>query len=385
MKKSGKFLSFAFLLIIGAFALASFLLPDRDFSQRENRNLADYPTWSWQDFRSGRFTSDFDEYLADQFPLRDAFMDIKISSDHVLQKKENENIYFGKDGFLLERCDAPGQIFQDNISYIQAFAEANPYEVFVLPVPTSTAVYADKLPFFAPSADQGQSLRMIQNTLTDDATVISTLDALVSQKDQYLYFRLDHHWTQQGAYVAYQQLAPFLGYIPLSPASFSPTLLTDQFRGSYYAKSGYFPLEPDSIYSLEPIEPYTSWVEFTDDGTTLLGFLSPTWLEKGDPYSVFLDGNHASMIIHTDLPANVDCGKLLVVKDSYAHALLPLLANHFGEIHVLDLRYFRQDVSSYMADHEIPRLFIVAGLQNLNTDLGFYYLSPSQREQSAVH
>lgn len=378
MKHPGKFLPIAFLLILGVFTFASFVLPDREFSQRENRNLASPPDFSWQSFQSGRFTEDFDEYLADQFPLRDAFMDVKISSDHLLQKKENEGIYFGKDDYLLARYSSPGPTLQTNLEHIKAFAKSHKdFQVFVLPVPTSTAIYPEKLPAFALNADQGETIQQIQNTLQGSATVVSLLKPLEAQKDKYLYFRLDHHWTQQGAYVAYEQLGQFLGYTPHSEEYFTPTLLTDQFRGSYYAKSGTQLLTPDSIFWLQPTRSYHSWVEFTDDNTSLSGLLSPTWLEKGDPYSVFLDGNHASMVIHTDLPANADCGKLLVVKDSYAHTLLPLLANHYGEIHVLDLRYFRQDVSSYMDLYGIQQLFIVAGLQNLDTDLGLYYLSPS--------
>ena len=49
-------------------------------------------------------------------------------------------------------------------------------------------------------------------------------------------------------------------------------------------------------------------------------------------------------------------GKLLLVKDSYANCLVPFLAQHFAEIHVVDLRYFNMDIYQYIEENDIARI-----------------------------
>jgi hypothetical protein len=69
-----------------------------------------------------------------------------------------------------------------------------------------------------------------------------------------------------------------------------------------------------------------------------------------------------------------EAGKLLVVKDSYANCLIPFLAQHYGAVYVVDLRYYGLPVSSLMAREGITECLIVYNLINLNTDTGIFSL-----------
>ena len=54
----------------------------------------------------------------------------------------------------------------------------------------------------------------------------------------------------------------------------------------------------------------------------------------------------ATIISSAQLPENADNGSLLVIKDSYAHSLIPFLAKNYSHITVLDLRYINGDIET---------------------------------------
>ena len=94
-------------------------------------------------------------------------------------------------------------------------------------------------------------------------------------------------------------------------------------------------------------------------------------LEKKDQYTVFLDGNHARVDIETD----AGTGKTLVVlQDSFAHALVPFLANHYDTIVVLDLRYYNLPVSDVLAEHPGADILLTYNLSWLAQDANLFKL-----------
>ena len=96
-------------------------------------------------------------------------------------------------------------------------------------------------------------------------------------------------------------------------------------------------------------------------------------LEEGDQYPVFLDGNHS--LVRIENPA-AEGGRLLVVKDSFAHCLVPFLAAHYSRIDMIDLRYFkRQTVTDYLAENPCDEVLFVYGLESLATDMSLRLLA----------
>ena len=73
-------------------------------------------------------------------------------------------------------------------------------------------------------------------------------------------------------------------------------------------------------------------------------------------YALFMGGDHAFARVDTD----VDNGKCaLVIKDSYANALIPFLTAHYETVLVIDPRSFYGTLSDLTAEYEIdePTLF----------------------------
>ena len=95
-------------------------------------------------------------------------------------------------------------------------------------------------------------------------------------------------------------------------------------------------------------------------------------LEIKDKYTTYLDGNHPFIKI-TSNSSNKE--KLLVIKDSYAHSLLPLLADNYSEIYVVDLRYYHQSVSELAKSLNISKVLFINNLEFLSTDDNFLWLN----------
>jgi hypothetical protein len=138
---------------------------------------------------------------------------------------------------------------------------------------------------------------------------------------------------------------------------------SEDFYGTVYSSSGGRWVEPDSI------ETYVS-----DEGIKVTNYSSGkaeegkvydlSFLDKKDKYAMFFGGNTPRMVIET----SSEGGKLLILRDSYADAGLPFLFDSFGEIHVLDLRYFKTSVKNYIEQNEIETVIVSYGLKNFVTD-----------------
>ena len=114
----------AVLLIFNILILSvGFLLVKRqEFSENENRYLAVFPECKWEEIKSGQFMDDVNSYLCDHFPLRDAFIGMKSRAEIILGKREINDVYIGKDDYLIEVYQKP--VNTERISRIfSSFAE----------------------------------------------------------------------------------------------------------------------------------------------------------------------------------------------------------------------------------------------------------------------
>ena len=64
-------------------------------------------------------------------------------------------------------------------------------------------------------------------------------------------------------------------------------------------------------------------------------------------YMVYLGGDER--VTHVETAVNND-RTLVIMKDSYGNALVPWLTSSFEDIYVIDLRYFKPNVISYMQE-----------------------------------
>ncbi|MGI6280332.1 MAG: hypothetical protein ACOYJS_07225, partial [Acutalibacteraceae bacterium] len=96
-------LSVVFICVIFGFSAAFIISPDREFSQQENRTLAQLPKVSIEKIADGTFSAEINNYFADQFFARDSLVGIKGVVELSLGKGENNGVLIGKNNQLASR------------------------------------------------------------------------------------------------------------------------------------------------------------------------------------------------------------------------------------------------------------------------------------------
>lgn len=358
-------LTMAFMLIIFLFGMpvSYILVPDREFSDSENRVLNKKPDLSFEEVSSGRFTANFEKYVSDQIPIRDLWIGIKSSSEKLIGKKDNNGVYLGSDGYLLQMFSKPDfGIINGNVDAINSFALSNPgVNKYFMLVPNSLKVLEDKLPEYASPENQLDYIEKVKKSLNSDIYFIDIYDTLASKKNEYIYYKTDHHWTTLGAYYAYEKLGSEMSFDTKDRDFYDIKKVTEDFYGTLYSKAGFRNIEPDSIELYTPKKKEEIKLWYYDNEKTGDSLYKMDNLEKKDKFKVFLDGNHSLIKISTNSDKHK---KLVVIKDSYANPLVPFLTDHYSEIYMVDLRFYYDDISELINNNGIDDALI---LYNANT------------------
>ncbi|MGN0436104.1 MAG: DHHW family protein, partial [Wujia sp.] len=246
----------------------------------------------------------------------------------------------------------------------------------MLLVPNSSYVYEDYLPPYAFSYDQGEVLAYMHANVSDNLNFVDCGNKLIENKDDYIFYRTDHHWTMNGAYIGYTCLCDALGIQATPKSEYEIEIGSDSFYGTLYSKAPTFTQKKDSIILYHnPRGEYT--VEYYDTKETADSLYNYENLQIKDKYTTYLDGNHPYIKITSNAVSceEESCNhKLIVVKDSYAHCLLPLLADNYSEIYVLDMRYFHNSVSLLAEEEGITDVVFINNLDFISTDNNFLWL-----------
>lgn len=365
-----------FIGIIVVMQAAFWLLPRRSFSENEKRVLSEAPQIDAAGIADGSVFRSIESYLSDHFPGRELWVGANAYLENAEGRGATEDIVRGTDDWLFTApVSDDRETLWDNMQAITTFAEKQSVPVTMMAVPSAGAVVSDKLPALHlpyPDADLLEEARRIAgNTLH---WVDLYTDFCSAEQPERLYYRTDHHWTTEGAYRAYCLMMEALGQSSVPHDDFTVEQITD-FYGTSYSKSGLWLTEPDTLelWTDSDIQAVTTVYDANRaDPVTREGMFFREYLEDADKYPVFLSGNHARVHIET----NADSGKrLLVIKDSYAHALAPFLAEEYSTIDLIDLRYFKQQtISSWLEENPADEILLVYGLSSLVEDKNLQWL-----------
>lgn len=351
-----------FCVFLAGLGILHLLLPDQKFSPVENRNLKQMPAFSWTALADGSYTAGLEEYLADQFPLRDGWMGLKTRYEWLLGKREFHGVYLCGDTLISKVSNASRG--ERNLDFLQELTEKTDLPIYVGLIPTAAEIWRQKLPEGAASFDQ---LAYLERAGKAGGIWVDMAGTLAAHAGEPIYYRTDHHWTSLGAYYGYTALMEAMGEIP-APLGTAETVSRD-FYGTLYSTSGIHWLQPDTIERYVPAGNVS--VEDVHGGRTH-GLYVDSFLAEKDKYASFLGGNAPLYILRNpDAPA----GRLLVVRDSYSDSLAPFLSQRFSEIHLLDLRYYRTGVAKYAADNGMDMIFVCYSVENFIKDADAVYLA----------
>lgn len=362
----------ALLLLL---SVAFLVIPDKDFSEQENRSLQQAPELDSESFFSGKFSETINLYFADQFPLRDLFMKIKSSTELGFLKGENNGVLYSKGQLAVKNfkpfrsaLEEPAETDRIYLDMVELQAKtidklASKLDIpFVTIIPPRTIDIADSA-FSYDRPDGDKLFEIFESRLSSSAGYIDTLTLLRDKYEagEYVYYKTDHHWTTLGAYYVYCETMRQLGKEDaiIGMDEFEIEYI-ENFSGTTYSKAGFLTYQRDTleIWHLPDDEDY----KIVSDGVEENEFYERDFLDKSDKYAVFFGGTKA---ITTITKEGSERETLLIAKDSFANSLIPFLAREF-DIVAVNLAT-NASISALAEFYEADAVMIVFNAENVIT------------------
>lgn len=288
-------------------------------SDSERRQLAQFPEFG------SEFASDFEEYALDQFPLRDAFRRLKAGFHYyVLGQQDNNGIVLSEGSAVKLETTLNETSVKNALNKFQSI-----YDTHLTDSNVYAAVVPDKGYYLDgyPTMDYEALFAMVQEgmpyTELIDLTNTLTLDA---------YYRTDSHWRQECLLDAASRLCEALG---VTLGEYTVTELERAFYGVYYGQAA-LPMDADRISLLENERLDGCVVTNHETGGTSTVY-DMTKLESKDLYDVYLSG--AAALLTIENPKAATEKELIVFRDSFGSAMVPLLIQDYAAVTVIDIRY----------------------------------------------
>ena len=381
-RRKGGLIHYPVLILFSVFFVGMFLLdcvtPDRTVSELENTTLTQRPKVTAQILSSAglnRFFNDYTQYTKDQIPGRDAWISLQsFVETALLQKTQSGGILLGDKGQMFDRAyglvSSEERTLPRNIAAVASLAARCPGKVYVMVAPAASSIYPERVPAHAPLLQEESYLSQIQAAVEQAGGVYLPLeDALSAHKDEYIYYRTDHHWTTQGAYYAYSELCSALGLEPFDRAAHTAVDVPD-FYGTFYSRARTWNAQPDTLtyYDLDnPLTIYTvTGPGMPTEGQTT-GLYDLDKLDVYDKYAAFLHGNNGLSRVEGDGE-----GRILVIKDSYANSFVPFLTANYAQIDVVDLRNYNYGLDGLIAENGYDQILVLYSFDSFKSDPYLY-------------
>lgn len=241
-------------------------------------------------------------------------------------------------------------------------------KVYSMLVPLSASFYLDEKTLESTDgSDEKAAIDYYYGSLSDAVTPLPIYDTLMAHNAEYIYFRTDHHWNGRGAYYAYRVWAEAKGITPHELSEYTQHSFPG-FLGSYYAYNKTAGMEgnPDTVEAFEPIT--HNVMTFTDvDGNVLNWPIikDVTDYKVTQKYSAFSGSDNPYSVISNP---NVTNGQVcLIVKDSYANALIPFLTDHYQTIHWMDYRDYNGDITAFAKQNGVTDVIFITGTEPITS------------------
>ena len=366
----------AFTLFFAGLFVLDLVTPDRAYSELENTTLSQRPSLSSVSADGlNKFFTAYTKYVKDQVAGRDNWVALQSTVEtKVMQKEQSGGILLGKQHMMFPRTyglvSSETRTLPKNTAALEALCQRYPGKVNVMLVPAASAIYPSNVPAGAPLLDEDCYLDSLSKAVqAAGGRFVDVRQTLTDHKDEYIYYRTDHHWTSTGAYYAYKQLCDALSLTPFDPSAHT-VLAADGFYGTHYSKARTPDAEPDTILYYDLPNALTiysvSGPGQPAEGETT-GLYDTAKLDVYDKYAMFLHGNNGLSRIKGD-----GTGRILVIKDSYANCFVPYLTANYADIDVVDFRNYNYGLDKLIADNAYDQLLVLYSFDSFKSDPYLY-------------
>lgn len=371
-----------FVGTLGIGAVLPAVMPQKEHSVRENRMLQTRPQAALSDILNGSYQEQYEIYLNDQMPFRDAWVRMAAGLERLVGRQEIKGVYIGKDGYLIEKnspsdFDA-GQI-EENTRLLAAFLNDavkrfGKERVSCLLLPDKAAAVPNRLPDFVDgmTAEEEGVAATLKSQLDEPDILPDMGEALRAHQEEYIYYRSDHHWTTLGAYYAYCVWAEATGHAAGSIDDYGREEIFKDFYGTSYNKAP-VGAAPDYVELFHSDDEDGISVNFDDGERVSDSFYFPQEAAEGfNRYNVFFSKNTAKIEITTQADTK---RRLLVIKDSFANCFIPFLAGDYERIIMVDFRYGNQNVYDLLESYDgVTDILVLYNIKNFIQDTNFHAL-----------
>lgn len=356
-------LTLVFAIFVFSVSAACIFKPQQEYSLSERRPLAAFPPLDSVSILSGDFMNSFEEYTADQFPLRDNLRAVKaFFATDILRKLDNNGIFYC-DGHISKIDDAENEYMMNYSSelfekIVNTYAAGKNTNIYFSIVPDKNFFLAEKNGY--PSLNYSNFIEKMKNK-TEYMKYID-ITSLLSLDD---YYRTDTHWKQENIVDIAQSIAKEMGTAIKS--DFIENTLENPFYGVYAGQYA-MPVKPDTIKYLTNDIIDNCKVTYYDTGMPKSGDMYN--MEKAyskDPYEMFLSGTAPMITIEN--PAAKSDKELVLLRDSFGSSLAPLLAEGYKKITVVDIRYIQSSFIGNFVDFENCDVLFLYSTALLNNSL----------------
>ena len=304
-------------------------------SSSENRTLAEFPQIKTEEGINVQWLSDAGEYFQDHFAFRNELVTANaLINGKILGTSTASGVIQGTDGWLYYKDSLEDYLGENlledrslyNISHIlslmqEYLAEKNVQFAFTV-APNKNSLYDANMPYYdsCKVSDNKNLINLRKYLKNEDVSYVDLYEPL-AKADEILYHKRDSHWNNKGAALASDLLLEGLGkeYEPYTDETY--TVKTD-FTGDL----------DEMLYPLAT----TPEDEIYYDRQTTFAYV-------GEVESNF------DPRITTVNP--VKTGSLVMYRDSFGNALLPFMADAYGNAYFSrGIPYQLTDVDTMAAD-----------------------------------
>jgi len=310
------------------------------YSNTERRSLAQLPALNSSTIVSGRFMTQFDDYATDQFPLRDGFRSFKaVVTKYVFRQKDNNGL-FCVDGYL-SKLDYP----INRARLDKAISKLNAIEQQYLNG-TDCRVYLSIIPdknnYLAPAGGYPYipytdiETQVVAGVAHDRYIPIADLLTLED------YYCTDQHWRQECITDIAERLCGAMTDTAAETPEYELLTVDTPFYGAYVGQAA-LPAQADTLrYLTNSVLAACSVTDYNLGSPEESSVYNLSKAGGRDPYEMFLNG--ATPLVVIENPAANTTKELVVFRDSFGSALVPLLVESYAKITVVDLRYMRSEL-----------------------------------------
>jgi alginate O-acetyltransferase complex protein AlgJ len=334
-----------FLLIVTIPSFLGLVGFDESAENAENRKKVEFPAFTLKNTAQSSlvkkpfnfykdivdFVIVFDAYYKDNFGLRLKYFDLFqfIKADLLKVNPIPQKVVIGTEGWYFlgnSHSDAVAEskgiinfsaqeleALHSKVKAEQAWLEARGIKYYLTVAPNKLTIYGDKLPIVKSS--KPTKLEQVRGVLSKDCNFIDLAGSLATHRNEKLslYYKTDSHWNDYGSFLGYQSIMERI-------------------------KQDFPEVE---LPKLEDFD--TTTIGSYDDLVKMFGKKAPETsfafkqkrpeqgLEQARQLPLPSDFVMASDWYEKRYKSNVNKLKIIVFRDSFSHALVKYIKEHFGE------------------------------------------------------